>query len=380
MAQVENIRQSIMAVEQGLRPFVRRRETDLGLAGHIDLRMQQLHVQGLSCAIVNRGEIHWAKQYGVLKVASATEVSIDTQFNACSISKLVTATLVLILVGQGQLALDEDVNRYLVSWNMPVNQYTAEQPVTVRHLLSHQSGIVDGSDSFGPLTSIGCAPSNLEILQASGPYNRKPVQAEYRPGSKFEYCDAGYCVIEQLLSDVTGQSLDKLAQQLLFTPLGMDNSHFQLSDHYPDDRAMVSAHNKHGQLISDGVVYPYMAGSGLWSTPSDLCLLAIELGQQLQGEGKLATPVALARDMFSGCGAQPWAGLGVFLDTDMQQLNISSLGWGVGAQSMLLAFPNINAAIVVMINTDLGCHQHKAIIGELIRSAINHYQWPVSDS
>ncbi|EPJ48452.1 MAG: hypothetical protein OFPI_29430 [Osedax symbiont Rs2] len=46
---------------------------------------------------------------------------------------------------------------------------------------------------------------------------------------------------------------------------------------------------------------------------------------------------------------------------------------------MMLAFPNINAAIVVMINTDLGCHQHKAIIAELITSAANHYQWPLND-
>ena len=380
MSQVENIQQSIMAVEQGLRPFVRQRETDLQVAGHIDLRMQQLHVQGLSCAVVKQGEIHWAKQYGVLDFSSQVPVSVETQFNACSMSKLVTSMLVLVLVGQGRLDLDEDVNRYLVSWKMPVNQYSVEQAVTLRHLLNHQSGIVDGSDSFGPLAVVDQPPSALDILQASGPCNPKPVQSEHTPGSKFEYSDAGYCVIEQLLIDVTGQPFEQLAQRLLFTPLGMGNSHFQLSDHYPEDRAMVSAHDKQGQLITGATVYPYSCGSGLWATPRDLCLLAIELGLQLQGEGKFAVPGALATQMLDGQGAEPWAGLGVFLDTDMQQLNISSLGWGAGAQSMLLAFPYLNAAIVVMINTDLCTHQHKAIICELIRSAVSHYQWPLSDT
>ena len=188
------------------------------------------------------------------------------------------------------------------------------------------------------------------------------MQSAHTPGSKFEYSNAVYCVFKQLLIDVTGQPFEQLAQRLFLIPLGMGNSHFQLSDHYPEGRAMVSAHDKQGQLITDGTVYPYSCGSGLWSTPRDLCLLAIELGLQLQGEGKLAVPVALAKQMFNGQGAEPWAGLGVFLDSDMQQLNISSLGWGVGAQSMLLAFFYINAAIVVMINTDLGTHQHKAIL------------------
>ena len=81
---------------------------------------------------------YWAKQYGVLDLTSKTPVSVETQFNAGSMSKLVTSMLVLVLVGQGRLDLDEDANQYLVSWKMPVNQCSVEQAVTLRHLLNPQ--------------------------------------------------------------------------------------------------------------------------------------------------------------------------------------------------------------------------------------------------
>lgn len=102
--------ESIARIENGLRPPFTVAGRPVQTAS-IAQRMAALNVPGVSVAVINHGRIEWARGYGVAEAGSNRPVTVDTLFQAASISKPVTAFAALRLAEQGRLALDEDVNK-----------------------------------------------------------------------------------------------------------------------------------------------------------------------------------------------------------------------------------------------------------------------------
>ncbi|MFP7445744.1 penicillin-binding protein [Bacillus sp. UMB0728] len=328
-------------------------------------RMDYYQVKGLSLALIENGQISRLDQYGLLEVGTDNAVQAESIFNACSISKFLTGMLVMVLAERGVLHLDEDINHRLQSWKVPDNRVTVEKKVTLRQLLSHQSGVVDPAGSFMELGFRNEASSMAELLEGKTAYCSVPIEAAYVPGSEFHYSDAGYCIVQLLIEDVTGRSFEELAYELIFEPLKMENSSFP---RMISGKNYACGHDKNGQLIEEKYsVYPYPAASGLWTAPAELAGLVIELMNAINGESKIGLSAEKAKEIIQQQG-KDWAGLGVFLDGSDKELEISSLGWGVGFQCMMAAYPYKGAGLVIMMNTDSGVHQMKGIIGEIYRS------------
>ena len=112
------------------------------------------------------------------------------------------------------------------------------------------------------------------------------------------------------------------------------------------------------------LVYPYPAAAGLWTTSSDLALLVIDVMSALKKESKVGISANQVNEMITPQGCKEWTGLGVFLDGE----EVSSLGWGVGFQCMLVAYPRLGSGLIIMTNTDQGVHQLEGIIGEVYHS------------
>ncbi len=368
------LEQKIKRIEKGLLPHTENLKISKHEPMNLHERMESYNVPGVSVALINDAVLEWTGSYGRLEVDTDIQTAKDSIFNACSVSKFVTSITVLRLVQKGVLDLDEDVNVKLLSWNVPENEFTRCKKVTLRNILSHQAGFVDKDGSFGIYQEGDCVPSPLDILNGSTTYNPRPVLVEYIPGSRFEYSDAGFCVIEQLLVDLTGKLFEEIVKENVFRPLGMNNSHFLCE--FTDIPCIAVGHNKHGKVV-DGKrgIYPYMAAAGLWSTATDLALLVVELLELMKDDGKLQICSSLARDMITQQGCAEWAGLGLILNNDGGELRVESLGWGVGAQCKISAYPYIGSGVVVMTNSEPGCHQDKALIGELIQSIENEYRW-----
>src|SRR5690349_24598513 len=104
-------------------------------------RMKYFNVPGVSIAVINNGNIEWARGYGTMEMNGDQTVAPDTLFQAASISKPVSAMMVLKLAEQGKLDLDRDVNDFLSSWKIPENEYTEKNKVTLRGILSHTAGL-----------------------------------------------------------------------------------------------------------------------------------------------------------------------------------------------------------------------------------------------
>ncbi|MCC3359262.1 serine hydrolase domain-containing protein [Bacillus sp. REN16] len=331
--------------------------------------MNHYHVPGLSLALIERGQISAIKNYGVLEAGTTKYVTKNSIFSACSISKFLTGIVAINLTDCGYLDLDEDVNSKLQTWNVPENEYTKTKKVTLRNLLSHQSGIVDPKHSFSELKSGKGIPSMVDLLAGKTPYCHEPIAVKYEPESEFHYSDAGFCVIQQLIEDVTEKPFNQIVNELVFNPLRMKDSLFVTQTTDIGNENFSSGHNRNGVVVAGNYpIYAYPTASGLWTTTTDLARLVLELMNALKDESKIGISASLAKEMISSQRGKEWCGLGVFLSGEGTELEISSLGWGVGFQCMMAAFPHQESGAVIMTNAELGVHQLDGIIGEIYRT------------
>lgn len=339
---------------------------------NIEERMNYYNVPGLSIALIENGQISGTVNYGSLEVESDRKVNENSIFSACSISKFLTGMIAMKLIDERLLDLDEDINKRLMSWKVPENELTKSESVTLRSLLSHQSGIIDPEGSFSELNSKIGIPTMFELLEGGTPYCKVSIKLQCEPGSAFNYSDAGFCVVQQLIEDVTEKPFYQVVNELIFKPLRMENSHLSTTMLEVDKKEFSCGHNKNGELV-DGKypIYPYPAASGLWTTSLDLARLVLELLNALKGESKIGISESLAKEMITPQIGKSWTGLGVFLEGSERELEITSLGWGVGFQCMVVAFPYLEKGAVIMTNAELGVHQMEGMIGEIYKSLMS---------
>jgi CubicO group peptidase (beta-lactamase class C family) len=178
----------------------------------------------MSIAFFDNGRVAWALGYGMADKAANKLVTPETLFQAASVSKSVTALAALRLVQQGKLNLDEDVNLKLVSWKVPDNEFTKNEKVRLRRLLSHTAGIT--VPSVGGYRAGEYMPTMVQILNGEKTSN-EPIRVDRVPGKEFRYSGGGYVVVQLLLMNVTRQSFPALMQDLVFEPLGMAHSTFE---------------------------------------------------------------------------------------------------------------------------------------------------------
>jgi CubicO group peptidase (beta-lactamase class C family) len=336
---------------------------------NIEERMKFHAIQGLSLTYITNGQISMNEHYGLLESGTANLVDSDSVFNACSISKFVTGMVVMVLVERGLLGLDEDVNNCLLSWRVPESKLTLHNKVTLRRLLTHQSGIVDPENSFIEHNLKDQIPSMVELLEGKTVYCKIPIEVTIEPGSEFHYSDAGFCIIQQIIEDITDKPFEVTVDDFIFKPLNMEYSTFPNNLSEETQINFSCGHNRNGDIINGKYsFYPYPAASGLWTTSVDIAKLVIELIHSVNGQSKIGLSKLSAKEIILPQGKE-WTGLGVFLDGAEEELEISSLGWGVGFQSMMVASPLLETGLVIVTNTDLGVHQLKGMIGEIYYSS-----------
>lgn len=333
----------------------------------MDRKMQDYQVKGVSVSLIEEGRLKAVKNYGVTQANSNHKVDDKAIFNACSISKLSTMVLVMNLVSQGVLHLDENINRQLRSWQVPENKFTIDHKVTLRSLLCHQGGFVDPEGSFETFKE-GVRPLLIEdLLCGKSPYVCGQAEVKYVPNTDCIYSDLGYCIIELLVTDVLGMPFKNALNQMVLEPLGMADSWIIESPRDIKLQNFAKGHTKEGLVLElSQSIYPYSAAAGLWCTAKDLSLLLIEVYDLIKGKGKLEISPLLMAEVIKPQGCKPWSGLGLFLDQVENHLEISSFGWGVGFQCMLVGFPLKGTGVVVMTNTDTGVHQLKGFIKEVL--------------
>lgn len=335
-------------------------------------QMAQHHVQGLSLAVIDQGRLGYVKAFGLLEAGTSRLTEPRHLFHACSISKLVTAMTALVIVQHGALDLDTDVNRYLCDWRLP------GETVTLRHLLSHQAGIVDPDGSFTALRPGEPHPTLLQLLRGESRILAEGVHVSLLPGSQFAYSDAGYCVVEQLLTDVTGQPFADVVRQYVLGPLGMEQTLVTSMIDPAQDAAVAVGHDLSGRVIqARRPVYPFLGPAGIWSCPGELAQLELEVMAALQGRGRVLNQ--RTAEMLTSPPWHPLIGLGIFLDRPAPSAPwYYHYGWGEGFQGALSFSPSLQGGVVILMNADPGVPQWQSLIGEVGRLVAAEMGWPRS--
>lgn len=332
-------------------------------------RMAHYKVPGVSIAVINNGQLEWANGYGVTEVGGTTPVTDATLFQAASISKPVAVMGMLALVEKGVLKLDEDVNARLKSWQVPENEFTKEQKVTLRRLASHSAGLtVHGFLGYAADLAV---PTPVQVLDGQKPANSAPVRVNVTPGSLWRYSGGGLTVMQLLMTDVTGKPFPALMQELVLDKLDMKHSTYEQPLPAARVGQAASGHRQSGALIKGKWhTYPEMAAAGLWTTPSDLARFAIAIQQANAGQvGKVLSPAMTKQMLTKQSGAY---GLGVGVGGTGKTATFSHGGSNEGFKCMLFAYVETGQGVVVMTNGDQG----SALTREIFHSVAREYGWP----
>ena len=319
---------------------------------------------GVSCAYRDAAGREILKFDGAADKESCIPVDDNTVFPACSISKFVTAITVMKLREEDLLNIDEPVNRYLHSWKL-LTPDGKESDATVRSILSHTSGIVDGEDSFYGLRRSDPEVGLLDVLEGRTAYNKRKAVTEKQPGSEFEYSDAGYCVLQLMISDITGCAFEEAVSKYVFEPLGLKQSFFASLKNLElreKNRDLAAGYDDEGTMIPGKYPQvPDLAASGLWSTPGELMAIAKEFIDAVNGKGSLLRRQS-ALEMIKPAENFSWVGLGLFLRGGDIQV---SQGWGENGQCMLKMNVVTGEIAVVMTNKNPGVDQAESGVERL---------------
>ena len=195
----------------------------VSLADIMQQAVDQQAIAGCSFLIVHRGEVVFREAFGFADIELERAFTTNELVPIASVSKPVLASVVMALVDQGKLTLDDPVEKYLPEFKdmkvkggkSPIHQ------MTIRHLLSHTAGFWGNKRiSAEKLDLI----RNFQRPLGEAVSRMATYELEYQPGTKFVYSGSGFCVAGRVAEVVLNQSLEQIAQEVLFRPLGLSHT------------------------------------------------------------------------------------------------------------------------------------------------------------
>ncbi len=328
-------------------------------------------VPGFSIAVIADFQVQWVKPYGVADAETGAPVTMETLFQAASISKPVAAMASVKAAQDGVFSLDSRVDTLLKSWRLPKSEFTQLWPVTPRMLMSHTSGTDDG---FGfPGYEPGAPlPTLIQILNGEPPSNVGPVLWAAEPGTRFKYSGGAVTLQQLVLEDVADKPFEEIARTWVLEPVGMANSFFlQPLPTSLEPRATRS----HFRLGAAGNakfhVYPELAAAGLWTTPEDLCKFAIEVQKTLRGDaGHVLTKESALQMVTPGSVGRFGVGFSTMQRGGKWYFGHGGGNWGVTCN--LVASRDDGVGFAIMTNSEAS----GALMAEVERRVAAVYGWP----
>ena len=274
------------------------------------------HTPSLCVCVARRGVIVLHQAWGVIGPEhDSAPLQLDTLFPIASVTKPVTATLIMQLVEDGQLGLNRPVQDYL-----PELSGEHKDEILVHHLLTHTSGIPWHTDAPMLIHAARRIEAGLDL--AACPDTQHPdihrlieifwdAPLTSRPGEVMTYSNHNYVLLGEIVRRLSGQSIHDLARKRVFEPLGMTDSHYVTSDESLPRRVQRPADLPMAAGLADmpGIDTPEMhrlpnAGGGMTSTPLDM----VRFGQMILNGGRLgearvlssAGVAAMTRDQIPG--------------------------------------------------------------------------------
>lgn len=363
--QLGSVEERIQKVENSLRPLVTKEDASLW---NLEAQMQKHKVAGLSIAVIHNNTIDWAKGYGITGNSEQQNVNNQTVFQAASMSKFVNAIAVLRLAAENNINLDEDINQYLTSWQFPYKSNSDSNPITIRQLLSHTAGL--STHGFAGYKNANKLPSIIQTLEGKKPANSDKVEQILPNNQQFKYSGGGTQISQLIVMDQSKMSYESFINKHVFTPLEMANSFYSIElEKYSQNIAF--GHQKNGKSLKHNYnSYPESAAAGLWTTPSDLAKLIIDLQKSLQNNTGTIISQQSSKELIQSPLENSNAALGLFTEKHNEELYVQHSGSNKGFRGKFIFSPQNGTGVVIMVNAP-----NTKIIEEIIRSVAAVYQW-----
>ena len=334
-------------------------------------RMQHYQVPGVGIAVINNGRIEWAKGYGVIEAGGTQAVTTDTVFQAASVSKPISVTGIMLLAQAGVIDITRNVNDYLTSWHLADNDLTKTNKATVQRLMSHTGGI--NVSGFAGYTVGNAIPTLLQVLNGGPPADTEPIGVIYEPGTRYSYSGGGMEVLQQMAEDVTKMPFRSYMKNNVFDKLGMNSSDFVQPMTGPLAARAAKGHDMNGVVLPGGWrIYPELIAAGLWTTPTDLATLFLEVQKAaVFDKGALLTQETANRILTQQPNSNSSMGLGFALIEGKGGLIFKHSGSVFGYKSYASVYRDRGQGIAIMMNGDNGY----ALMMEIERSVAKVYGW-----
>lgn len=314
--------------------------------------------------------------------AARRPFSDSTRFHVGSVAKAVLATGLLRLVTENRIALDDPVSRYLPT--LPIeNPWATTDPVTIRHLLDHTSGLDDARvwqlfntavTSDAPLSTAFSRPKEI-------------LRVRVRPGSRLSYSNMGYTLVGMVIEAVTNARYEDYLDVHLLEPLGMRNStfHFTTQEGPTADSALAWGHLDDGTRYAAASIVLRPPGQ-FTTTARDLAVFARFLlgGGTIEGRQFIRADLMRARGRPSTteaarAGLNAGYALGIGRRDRYGAVGYCHNGNIVGFFALLCTYPEDGKAFVISINTDSETARYERVF-ELLFRHLNVLPAPKSPS
>lgn len=304
---------------------------------YLKAQMEQHRIPGIALRIIHDEKVTKTATYGVANLELNVPVKPETIFEIGSITKQFTAAGILLLAQEGKLSVEDRISKHLK------NTPAAWTNISIRHLLSHTSGIksytgLSGFEFTRHLTQ-------EQFIHAIGQY---PL--EFQPGESWKYCNTGFNLLGFIIENVSGRNYWDFMKERVFGPLEMTATRDRRPGAIIPNRASGYEQTNHVWINRDYDITDVFSAGALVSNIEDLTKwnAALDGDTLLNASSKeqMWTPVKLNNEKPTKYG------FGWFIDTLNGHRNIYHGGATSGFSASIQRFPDDKLAIIFLSNTD----------------------------
>jgi CubicO group peptidase (beta-lactamase class C family) len=300
-------------------------------------QMQEHRIPGLAVTVIQNGKAVKTEGYGLANLELNVRVTVETVFEIGSVTKQFTAAGILLLAQEGKLSVEERISKYLKGTP------DAWSNITIRHLLSHTSGLKSytGLDGFELTRHL----TRAQFIQQMA---KQPM--EFQPGDSWKYCNTGFNLLGFIIENVSGTNYWAFLRERIFQPLGMNATTDRLPRVIIPHRASGYEQANHMHINRDYDLTDVFSAGAIVSTVGDLAIwnAALDCEALLSASSKelMWTPVKL------NDGKPTKYGFGWFIESTDGHKNIGHSGSTSGFSASIQRFPDDHLAVIVLTNTD----------------------------
>lgn len=215
--------------------------------------------RNFSFLVAKNGQIIYERYQGIGDCQKQTQITPETPLHIASVSKVLTATAVLLLIDRNKIALDQKVTTILENFPYP--------EITIKNLMSHRSGLRNYA-YFTEDKGVWDRKQTLTNQDILNLFSEKEIALEYPTDTHFSYCNTNYAMLALIIEKITGLNYREAMKEMIFKPLGMKNSY--VFDYEKDRASAIPSYKCNNVQLAWDYLDAVYGDKNIYSTPRDL--------------------------------------------------------------------------------------------------------------